>query len=333
MGKRGVDSASKAPLASGSKPDAKKVRTTEPAAVVTDEFTAEATRKVPSLHDTEINSKSTKDSTKSEGDGTESSIPAEAAETLQLSHSVRHQVAIPAGYDYLPLSKHVPRDPPSRSWPFELDPFQRTSVYCIERSESVLVSAHTSAGKTIVAEYAIAQALRDGQRVVYTSPIKALSNQKYREFSAEFGDVGLMTGDVTINPSASCLVMTTEILRSMLYRGSEIMREVAWVVFDEIHYMRDKERGVVWEETIILLPRKVHYVFLSATIPNAMQFAEWIAHIHAQPCHVVYTDFRPTPLQHYLFPEGGQGIHLVVDEKGVFREDTVSYTHLRAHET
>lgn len=321
MGKRGVDSASKAPLASGSKPDAKKVRTTEPAAVVTDEFTAEATRKVPSLHDTEINSKSTKDSTKSEGDGTESSIPAEAAETLQLSHSVRHQVAIPAGYDYLPLSKHVPRDPPSRSWPFELDPFQRTSVYCIERSESVLVSAHTSAGKTIVAEYAIAQALRDGQRVVYTSPIKALSNQKYREFSAEFGDVGLMTGDVTINPSASCLVMTTEILRSMLYRGSEIMREVAWVVFDEIHYMRDKERGVVWEETIILLPRKVHYVFLSATIPNAMQFAEWIAHIHAQPCHVVYTDFRPTPLQHYLFPEGGQGIHLVVDEKGVFRED------------
>lgn len=99
------------------------------------------------------------------------------------------------------------------------------------------------------------------------------------------------------------------------------MREVAWVVFDEVHYMRDKERGVVWEETIILLPRKVHYVFLSATIPNAMQFASWIAHLHQQPCHVVYTDFRPTPLQHYLFPEGGDGIHLVVDEAGTFRED------------
>jgi len=130
-----------------------------------------------------------------------------------------------------------------------------------------------------------------------------------------------MTGDVTINPTATCLVMTTEILRSMLYRGSEIMREVAWVVFDEVHYMRDKTRGVVWEETIILLPDKVRYVFLSATIPNAMQFAEWIVKTHNQPCHVVYTDFRPTPLQQYLFPAGADGIHLVVDEKGVFRED------------
>ena len=135
------------------------------------------------------------------------------------------------------------------------------------------------------------------QRVIYTTPIKALSNQKYREFYEEFSDVGLMTGDVTINPTASCLIMTTEILRSMLYRGSEVMREVGWVIFDEIHYMRDKERGVVWEETIILLPDNVHYVFLSATIPNARQFAEWISHLHHQPCHVVYTDFRPTPLQ------------------------------------
>ncbi|KXJ86732.1 rRNA-processing arch domain-domain-containing protein [Microdochium bolleyi] len=135
-----------------------------------------------------------------------------------------------------------------------------------------------------------------------------------------------MTGDVTINPTASCLVMTTEILRSMLYRGSEIMREVAWVVFDEIHYMRDKTRGVVWEETIILLPDKVRYVFLSATIPNAFQFAEWIAKIHRQACHVVYTDFRPTPLQNYFFPAGGKGIFLVVDEKGVFRENNFNKT-------
>src|ERR1700690_2105887 len=101
------------------------------------------------------------------------------------------------------------------------------------------------------ARYAIAMSLRDKQRVIYTSPIKALSNQKYRELYEDFQDVGLMTGDVTINPAASCLVMTTEILRSMLYRGSEVMREVKWVIFDEIHYMRDKERGVVWEETII----------------------------------------------------------------------------------
>jgi ATP-dependent RNA helicase DOB1 len=107
----------------------------------------------------------------------------------------------------------------------------------------------------------------------------------------------------------------------MLYRGSEVMREVAWVVFDEIHYMRDKVRGVVWEETLILLPKQVRYVFLSATIPNAMQFAEWICEIKDQVCHVVYTDYRPTPLQHYLFPEGGDGIHLVVDEKSIFRQD------------
>ena len=140
-------------------------------------------------------------------------------------------------------------------------------------------------------------------------------------FYEEFSDVGLVTGDVTINPTASCLVMTTEILRSMLYRGSEIMREVGWVIFDEIHYMRDKERGVVWEETIILLPDNVHYVFLSATIPNARQFAEWIAHLHQQPCHVVYTDYRPVPLQHFMFPSGGDGIHLIVDENGKFRED------------
>ncbi|ORY47189.1 rRNA-processing arch domain-domain-containing protein, partial [Leucosporidium creatinivorum] len=243
------------------------------------------------------------------------------AEGLVLSHAVRHQVALPPNYPYIPIASHVPPAEPARVYPFELDPFQKVSVASIQRNESVLVSAHTSAGKTVVAEYAIAQCLKEGQRVVYTSPIKALSNQKYREMLAEFGDVGLMTGDVTINPTASCLVMTTEILRSMLYRGSEIMREVAWVVFDEIHYMRDKERGVVWEETIILLPHKVHYVFLSATIPNAMEFAEWICTTHQQPCHVVYTDYRPTPLQHYLFPAGGDGIHLVVDEKGAFRED------------
>lgn len=240
---------------------------------------------------------------------------------LVIQHNIQHQVSLPPDYEYVPISQHKSPEVPARTWPFELDPFQKVSIASIERNESVLVSAHTSAGKTVVAEYAIAQCLKNNQRVIYTSPIKALSNQKYREFAAEFGDVGLMTGDVTINPTATCLVMTTEILRSMLYRGSEIMREVAWVVFDEIHYMRDKSRGVVWEETIILLPDRVRYVFLSATIPNAMQFAEWITKTHQQPCHIVYTDFRPTPLQHYFFPAGADGIHLIVDEKGNFRED------------
>lgn len=247
-------------------------------------------------------------------------VPQDAS--LVLSHNIQHQVALPPDldYDYVPLSEHKSPEEPARTWNFKLDPFQSLSVASIERDESVLVSAHTSAGKTVVAEYAVAQCLKRNQRVIYTSPIKALSNQKYRDFEAIFGDVGLMTGDVTINPTASCLVMTTEILRSMLYRGSEIMREVAWVVFDEIHYMRDKTRGVVWEETIIMLPDKVRYVFLSATIPNAFQFAEWIAKIHHQACHVVYTDFRPTPLQNYFFPSGGTGARIIVDEKGNFNE-------------
>ncbi|KAF9465418.1 ATP-dependent RNA helicase [Collybia nuda] len=282
----------------------KKPRMTSPKPIVLDDFATEAKREVA------VSAGLT---------GT-----ADPGSRLELKHQVRHQVAVPPGYNYVPISKHVPPEKPAREYKFELDPFQRVSVNAIQRNESVLVSAHTSAGKTVVAEYAIAQCLNNKQRVIYTSPIKALSNQKYREMLAEFGDVGLMTGDVTINPSATCLVMTTEILRSMLYRGSEIMREVAWVVFDEIHYMRDKERGVVWEETIILLPHTVRYVFLSATIPNAMEFAEWICKSHEQPCHVVYTDFRPTPLQHYMFPAGDEGIYLVVNEKGEFREDNFS---------
>ena len=130
--------------------------------------------------------------------------------------------------DYAAPAPRPPR-PAARTWPFELDGFQRRAVACIDKTESVLVSAHTSAGKTVCAEYAIATALRDGQRVVYTSPIKALSNQKFRDLQEIFSDVGLMTGDITINPQASCLVMTTEILRSMLYRGSELVREVKWV--------------------------------------------------------------------------------------------------------
>ncbi|CAN9262943.1 unnamed protein product [Alternaria alternata] len=279
----------------------KQKRDAEPEPIVTDDFETEQSREVAAAAGLQAQS--------------------QEGQAVVLSHQVRHQVALPPDYDYVPISEHKAPDEPARTWPFTLDPFQQVSIASIQRNESVLVSAHTSAGKTVVAEYAIAQCLKNNQRVIYTSPIKALSNQKYREFMAEFGDVGLMTGDVTINPTATCLVMTTEILRSMLYRGSEIMREVAWVVFDEVHYLRDKSRGVVWEETIILLPDKVRYVFLSATIPNAMQFAEWITKTHSQPCHVVYTDFRPTPLQHYFFPAGAEGIHLVVDEKGVFREE------------
>jgi len=210
---------------------------------------------------------------------------------------------------------------PSREYKFKLDLFQKYTINCIERNESALVSAHTSAGKTVVAEYAIAKALQNRQRVIYTSPIKALSNQKYRDFTEEFGDVGLITGDITINPNASCLVMTTEILRTMLYRKNDIIKEISWVIFDEIHYMQHIERGVVWEESIILLPSQIRFIFLSATIPNASQFAEWICKIHKQPCHVIYTDYRPTPLQHYVFPLNGDGIYVAMNENGEFNTD------------
>ena len=251
-----------------------------------------------------------------------------AAKRRNSTRTCVHEVAVPSGYVsgkdeavHGTLANPVYNGAMAKTYGFVLDPFQKVSVACLERSESVLVSAHTSAGKTAVAEYAIAMAFRDKQRVIYTSPLKALSNQKYRELSQEFHDVGLMTGDVTLSPNASCLVMTTEILRGMLYRGSEVLKEVAWVIFDEIHYMKDRERGVVWEESIIFLPPAIKMVFLSATMSNATEFAEWICNLHKQPCHVVYTDFRPTPLQHYVFPVGGSGLYLVVDENEQFRED------------
>ena len=208
---------------------------------------------------------------------------------------------------------------PAHNFPFELDEFQKKSIICLENGESVLVSAHTSAGKTVVAQYAIAMAKRNHQRVIYTSPIKALSNQKYRDLKDLFGDVGLMTGDVTRNENASCIVMTTEILRNMLFKGNEITKEIAWVIFDEVHYMRDRDRGVVWEETIILLSNKINYVFLSATIPNAREFGMWIAKLKKQPCNVVYTSFRPTPLRHYIFPVEGDNsnLFLILDSQTV----------------
>ncbi|KAL3691924.1 hypothetical protein R1sor_005575 [Riccia sorocarpa] len=233
-----------------------------------------------------------------------------------------HDVSYPDDYQISEKTEPLVEKKPAKEYPFNLDPFQREAIKCLEAGESVLVSAHTSAGKTVVAEYAIAMSLRDKQRVVYTSPIKALSNQKFREMTEEFSDVGLMTGDVTISPNASCLVMTTEILRSMQYRGSEVMREVAWIIFDEVHYMRDRERGVVWEESIVMAPKNARFVFLSATVPNAKEFSEWVAKVHKQPCHIVYTDYRPTPLQHYVFPMGADGLYLVVDEKSNFREDS-----------
>ncbi|PFX34751.1 Helicase SKI2W [Stylophora pistillata] len=189
----------------------------------------------------------------------------------------------------------------AHKWKFELDTFQKQAVLCLENNESVFVAAHTSAGKTVVAEYAIALASKHMTRTVYTSPIKALSNQKFREFKDTFEDVGLLTGDLQIKPEASCLIMTTEILRSMLYNGSDVIRDVEWVIFDEVHYVNDAERGVVWEEVLIMLPAQVKIILLSATVPNTLEFADWIGRTKKKKIYVISTLKRPVPLQHFLY--------------------------------
>jgi len=189
----------------------------------------------------------------------------------------------------------------AKKYPFELDKFQKQAVLRLERSESVFVAAHTSAGKTVVAEYAIALAFKHMTKVIYTSPIKALSNQKFRDFKKTFADVGLVTGDIQLNPKASCLIMTTEILKSMLYNGSDVIRDLEWVIFDEVHYINDSERGVVWEEVLIMLPERCNVVMLSATTPNHMEFANWVGKIKHKKIYVIKTLKRPVPLVHHLY--------------------------------
>ncbi|KAI8380104.1 NUC185 domain-containing protein [Blakeslea trispora] len=187
-------------------------------------------------------------------------------------------------------------------FPFELDIFQKQAVYHLEMGDSVFIAAHTSAGKTVVADYAIALATKHMTKAIYTSPIKALSNQKFRDFKHTFGeDVGILTGDVQIRPEASCLVMTTEILRSMLYRGADLIRDVEFVIFDEVHYVNDLERGVVWEEVIIMLPAHVNIILLSATVPNTKEFAGWVGRTKKKDIYVISTLKRPVPLEHYLY--------------------------------
>uniref|UniRef100_A0A3Q2XYG0 SKI2 subunit of superkiller complex n=1 Tax=Hippocampus comes TaxID=109280 RepID=A0A3Q2XYG0_HIPCM len=195
--------------------------------------------------------------------------------------------------------KRIPH--PAFKWPFELDVFQKQAILRLEAHDSVFVAAHTSAGKTVVAEYAIALSQKHMTRTIYTSPIKALSNQKFRDFKTTFGDVGLLTGDVQLSPESSCLIMTTEILRSMLYNGSEVIRDLEWVIFDEVHYINDAERGVVWEEVLIMLPDHVSIILLSATVPNALEFSEWIGRIKKKHIYVISTLKRPVPLEHYLY--------------------------------
>jgi antiviral helicase SKI2 len=247
--------------------------------------------------------------------GTSSSELAQMSEHMMKKRQQKqHQWAVTKATDVSDFRSLVPDM--ALEYPFELDTFQKQAVYHLEHNDCVFVAAHTSAGKTVVAEYAIAMAQKHMTRTIYTSPIKALSNQKYRDFKTRFGDVGLLTGDVSINPEASCLIMTTEILRSMLYRGADLVRDIEWVVFDEVHYVNDSERGVVWEEVIIMLPQHVNMIFLSATTPNTVEFSNWIGRTKRKKVYVMQTDKRPVPLQHYLYNDGT--LHKVMDHYGNF---------------
>lgn len=182
---------------------------------------------------------------------------------------------------------------------FPLDRFQREAIEAFDAGESVLVSAPTGAGKTVIAEHAIERMLEANQRMFYTSPIKALANQKFRDFGARYGveNVGLLTGDVTIRGSAPVVVMTTEVLRNMLYEGSGRVRDLGCVVLDEVHYLQDKQRGPVWEEVLLNLPRDVRTVSLSATVSNVGEFVDWLTTVRG-PTRLVEERTRPVPLRH-----------------------------------
>src|SRR3989338_8777582 len=186
---------------------------------------------------------------------------------------------------------------------FTLDPFQEEAIAAIENNQSVVVSAPTGSGKTLIADYIIEKHKDDLQRVIYTAPIKALSNQKYRDFCKEYGEqaIGLMTGDIVINPQAKVLIMTTEIYRNMAVSQDEDLADVAYVIFDEIHYMKDREGGYVWEESVIYSAEKVRFLCLSATIPNAQEFSSWIQNIKHHPVKTVTATKRNVPLEHLFF--------------------------------
>ncbi len=184
-------------------------------------------------------------------------------------------------------------------YPFPLDPFQEQAVRRILGGESVIVSAPTGAGKTLIAEFAIYRALAAQRRVIYTTPLKALSNQKFADFVHQYGSelVGILTGDVKVNPQAPVLVMTTEILRNLLY--TQKPEDIASVVLDECHYLGDEGRGTVWEEIVINCPTAIQLVALSATVSNIHEIAAWISQVH-RPIHAIYHPVRPVPLQYLL---------------------------------
>ncbi|OGX18996.1 MAG: hypothetical protein A3K83_04135 [Omnitrophica WOR_2 bacterium RBG_13_44_8b] len=181
------------------------------------------------------------------------------------------------------------------------DRFQQEAIDYINQGFSVIVSAPTGAGKTAIAEHIISTSIQNKTGVVYTAPIKALSNQKFRDFQGQSGDnIGILTGDVSINPDAPVLIMTTEIFRNKILDEPDSLKKYSWVIFDEIHYIDNYERGTVWEESLIFLPGHLNLLGLSATIPNIKQLAAWIESVHKKPVKTVIEAKRPVPL-HFLF--------------------------------
>ena len=192
-------------------------------------------------------------------------------------------------------------------FPFELDDFQKDACNLIDEGKSVVVCAPTGAGKTVIAQHAIHKALQENNRIFYTTPLKALSNQKYYDFGEKYGTekVGLLTGDTSINRNAQIVVMTTEVFRNMLYGTNfgavaDNLKDVRYVVLDEVHYMNDEQRGTVWEESIIYCPTNVQIIALSATVANADELTKWINTVHSKT-ELVDTDFRPVPLRFFYF--------------------------------
>ena len=190
---------------------------------------------------------------------------------------------------------------------FELDHFQKHAIDSIHNNENILITAHTGSGKTVPAIYGIADSLKKGRKILYTSPIKSLSNQKYQELSKKFDSVGILTGDIKFNPDAQCVILTTEILRNMLYKKTKqqddslSLDEVDKIIFDEIHYINDPHRGKVWEEAIVLLPPRIQLIMLSATIDKADQFASWIGDLKQKTIALIPTDKRVVPLEHNMY--------------------------------
>jgi len=187
---------------------------------------------------------------------------------------------------------------------FELDSFQKHAITAIKKNENVLVTAHTGSGKTVPAIFGIADSLKKNKKIIYTSPIKSLSNQKLFELKEKFPDIGILTGDIKFNPDAQCVIMTTEILRNILYQKESQhinISEVDKVIFDEVHYINDPDRGKVWEECIIMMPKDIVLIMLSATIDKAENFASWVGEIKEKVTNLIPTSHRVVPLEHYFY--------------------------------